>query len=267
LTTPPAHEPPPTYTAPPQPRALLVLSLMLLIGLVLVAVALFADVAQISTPPTFTPPRPTNTPDVGAGIGVIPISPPLELTDYTFTRDDDSAFALHDLRGKYALLYFGYVNCPDYCPLTMDKFTVVKSRLGSRANQFNFVLVSVDPGRDTLQDIRAYLDRYDPSFIGLRLDNVTDIVDLSNEMGLYVNVPTDDGSSPNHAGHIMPGMSGASNLPTPIVPIQIESGYMVDHSSYAYLIDPQGRLRALFPFTLTADVMFDEIERVLTLDG
>jgi protein SCO1/2 len=88
----------------------------------------------------------------------------------TLTADDGRSFDLRaDTRGIVTLLYFGYTHCPDLCPLTMSN-TSVAMRMLPRADQarIRVLFVSVDPGRDTLARLRAWLGRFDPAFIGLR---------------------------------------------------------------------------------------------------
>ncbi|MFG2876208.1 SCO family protein [Streptomyces sp. NPDC048337] len=77
-------------------------------------------------------------------------------------------------KGKPTLIYFGYTNCPDVCPLTMSNIAVAKKAL-PKADQDNLqvVFVTTDPERDTPASLGAWLKAQDPSFIGLTGDFAT----------------------------------------------------------------------------------------------
>lgn len=236
-------------TTPRQPIAMIVLSLILLSGLIVISIVLISSFGSAAPAPTEMP-SPTNTPDMGSGAEIIPINPPQALTNFVAADANGDTISLSDLRGKWALLYFGYINCPDFCPLTMTEFVQVKSMLGERADQFNFVLVSIDPERDTPEALQTYLANFDPAFIGM-LGDLDTLRPLEAEYGLSILFP--DAGTP--AGNSMPGMDG-------IPMTAIDGGYIVDHTTYSYLIDPDGNLRAIFSFNTSAEAMIAEFERV-----
>jgi len=70
-------------------------------------------------------------------------------------------------RGKVVLLYFGYVNCPDECPLTMAHQKLALESLGDQARNVQVIMVSTDPARDTALALKQYMEHFDPSFLGL----------------------------------------------------------------------------------------------------
>jgi protein SCO1/2 len=72
-----------------------------------------------------------------------------------------------DQKGKVALIFFGYTNCPDVCPTTLTQFKKIRAQLGKSADRVEFVLITVDPQRDTPDRLRDYLAGFDPTFIGL----------------------------------------------------------------------------------------------------
>ena len=76
-------------------------------------------------------------------------------------------FELSTLEGHAVLVYFGYTQCPDECPLTLANARWAIEQLGERGERLDFVLVTVDPINDTPAVLRAYLDRFDTRFIGL----------------------------------------------------------------------------------------------------
>jgi protein SCO1/2 len=97
------------------------------------------------------------------GLEVDPIDmPALTLTDTSGATYDLS----RDSEGKVKLVYFGYTNCPDICPIHLSQLSAVLERAGSPAN-VEVIFVTTDPSRDTPQRMREYLDAYSQSFVGL----------------------------------------------------------------------------------------------------
>lgn len=71
------------------------------------------------------------------------------------------------LRGAPYLLFFGYTNCPDVCPMALSDLSFRIEELGTDAEALKVVFVTVDPGRDTIAHLREYLGYFDSRFIGL----------------------------------------------------------------------------------------------------
>jgi protein SCO1 len=119
------------------------------------------------------------------------------------------------------LLYFGFVNCPDECPLTMAHIKQALDALGSQAQKVEVVMVSTDPMRDTPQALGNFLGAFNPAFIG--------IPGSPEELtGIYKNYG-----------------------------VQVLDGGET-HSSYTYVIDQKGKLRLTFvPDTQPEDIVAD----------
>lgn len=93
--------------------------------------------------------------------------PPLKfaLTD----ADTGKTVTAADFRGKIVMLFFGYTNCQDVCPLTMSDTVRVFHIIGKKADDIRFLFVTVDPRRDTLPVLRKYTADFDAkNMIGLR---------------------------------------------------------------------------------------------------
>jgi len=73
-----------------------------------------------------------------------------------------------DYRGKVVVLAFGYTNCPDICPTTLANLTEVLGRLHDKAGGVQILFVTVDPNRDTLTPLKAYVEAFAPQIDGLR---------------------------------------------------------------------------------------------------
>lgn len=95
------------------------------------------------------------------------ISPPSPVAEIPLTDQDGQAFTLSSLRGKVVLLYFGYTNCPDECPLTMAHLKLAVDALGAKSKDVRVIMVTTDPARDTQAALKAWLGKFDPGFIGL----------------------------------------------------------------------------------------------------
>lgn len=95
------------------------------------------------------------------------IEPPWPAPELSLTDHNGKPFSMSAERGKVVLLYFGYINCPDECPLTMAHLKLALDSLGPRAADVQVVMVSTDPVRDTPQALKVFMERFDPSFLGL----------------------------------------------------------------------------------------------------
>jgi len=91
-----------------------------------------------------------------------PKAPNLALTD-----QDGRLFNLSGLQGKVILIYFGYTNCPDVCPVVMQKFADLYRALGGDSGRVALILVTTDPSRDNPQAMKSWLGRFDSRIIGL----------------------------------------------------------------------------------------------------
>lgn len=93
---------------------------------------------------------------IDAGIILLPQS--RAVADVTMTDQNGQPVQLDDLKGKWSLLFFGYTYCPDICPTTLAQLRQVKSELPKEAvDRLQVVLVSVDPNRDTPNQLKQYL--------------------------------------------------------------------------------------------------------------
>lgn len=108
--------------------------------------------------------------------------------DIALTDTGGASYALdEDATRPLTLVFFGYTNCPDICPTVMSSIAAAMHRLDEddRKN-VDVVFVTTDPARDTADVLKDYLDRFDPSFIGLTGD-LDDIVALAKPLAVYVS--------------------------------------------------------------------------------
>lgn len=160
------------------------------------------------------------------------IDPPRPIAPFALTRPDGDSFTAADLRGRWTLLTFGYASCPDVCPTTLALLDGVSRALPAPAPRVTFV--SVDPERDTPRRLGAFVAAFNPGFLGVTGDSAA-IAGLAGQLGIpYARVE-------------LPGSA---------------LGYVMDHSAAVLLVDPDGRLSALFTPPLEPTAMAEDIRRL-----
>lgn len=88
---------------------------------------------------------------------------------FKMTRASDGAtVTAENFKGRVVLLYFGYTHCPDVCPTTLADLGDVLQKLGKDRDKIRVLFVSVDPGRDSIEILKAYARSFGPEFEGLR---------------------------------------------------------------------------------------------------
>jgi protein SCO1/2 len=164
--------------------------------------------------------RATATPSLRAGTA---LPEPRPLAAFAFTDQRGQPFSRDNLRGRWTLLFTGFTNCPDVCPLTIASMAELRRRLAREDLQFLFV--SVDPERDTPEVIGRYLAHFDPGLVGATGPRA-DIERFTAGLGL--------------AQVVNPGVG---------------DDYTVDHSTAFVLIDPEARLAGYFSAPHVADAL------------
>ena len=153
-----------------------------------------------------------------------------QLTDHHGRTVSDT-----DLRGRFALIFFGYTQCPDVCPMTLLSLTEALELLGHDGDAIQPVFITVDPLRDTPEMIADYLSNFHPRFIGLT-GTRQQIASVERAFAVYAKAA--DGADKN-------------------------ANYLVDHTALAYLIGPDGAFRAFIQQTLSAAEMAEKIREHL----
>lgn len=119
---------------------------------------------------------------------------PTPLADVRFVDKSGEETHLSDLRGDFTVVFFGFTNCPDVCPLTLAMLAQARADIASRAPRFTprVLFVSVDPERDTPEKIGAYLDRFDAAFLGVTAPDA-ELEPLLKQLGVAVEREHDHG--------------------------------------------------------------------------
>jgi len=90
-----------------------------------------------------------------------------EAMEFSLTSHTGAPFALHQVRGKVVLVFFGFTHCPDICSPTLARLAAAMGELGERRDQVRVLFVTVDPERDTPAQMGEFLARFGPGFVGL----------------------------------------------------------------------------------------------------
>lgn len=151
--------------------------------------------------------------------------------DVTLTATGGATVRLSEWRGDVVLVFFGYANCPDVCPLTMARLAQIYRKLGE-PKELQVVMVTVDPERDRPELLERYVQRFHPDFVGLT--------------GTQSMIAT--ASSRFYVGSI-----GADANPDG----------RVSHSSHVTLVDPRGRMRLIYNQDKIGDALRQDLTRLL----
>jgi protein SCO1/2 len=162
------------------------------------------------------------------------IDPPKPAADFTLSSSDGTPFRLSQQRGDTVLLFFGYTHCPDICPTTLYDFSQIEARLGAEAEDLRFVFITVDPKRDSLDVLDAYVSAFDADIVALG-GSMEELQPVWDAYGVY--------RQDNDAGSA--------------------GGYFVDHTARVYVINPEGDLRLTFPFGMEPEAMADDLRHLL----
>ncbi|WP_251358838.1 SCO family protein [Kangiella sp. TOML190] len=124
-----------------------------------------------------------------------------------------------DFIGHWSIVFFGFTTCPDICPTTMMDMNQVQKGLDQKFQQdTQFVFISVDPERDTVEKLASYVPAFNPEFIGLTMDLKQTRAVTKNLGVAFMKTPSHDGNPDN---------------------------YLVDHTARWFIVDPLGRRFAL----------------------
>jgi len=169
-----------------------------------------------------------------------PIPQHLQNMGGNFTlQSADGAVALQDFRGKVVLVYFGYTNCPDACPMTLANWARAFEQLSeNERSRVQGMLVSVDPARDTPETLKEYTTYFHPNIIGVTgsEEELREIVSLYRS---DFDIKNEDDSE----------------------------HYSVAHMSFVYVIDPNGELRDLLAHESFPEEIVKSLRHVLRVAG
>jgi protein SCO1/2 len=163
------------------------------------------------------------------------LQPPKPIDDFSLASTDGSQYALSAHKDKFVVLFFGYSNCPDVCPATLVQLQQMVQKLGPDAGKVEVAFVTVDPERDTLDALKAYLAQFNTAFVGLRTADQAQLKALTGQFGIYYEL-------------------GANDPHT--------SGYPVMHTSSLLVVNQMG-LKAVFSSDTSAADMAADLQELI----
>jgi len=155
---------------------------------------------------------------------------PFQLVDHRGKRFDNTS-----LQGHWTFLFFGYTHCPDVCPTALSVLNGVAQRLSDTGASTHFAFVTVDPERDTPEQLDRFVTYFNGDFIGVTGEESA-IEQLAGQLGV-LSMRVEQGT-------------GAD-------------GYLVDHTASVFLIDPAGRYLAVFTQPLDAEAISTDFRTML----
>ena len=164
------------------------------------------------------------------------LTPSRAMPDFSLIDQQGRMFGTANLRGHWSMLFFGYTNCPDFCPTTLTTLAALQKRLRAVKAPVRpqVIFVSVDAKRDTPAQLAKYVPYFDPEFIGLTAADQPSIEALAKKLGVAVIIrPTADGN------------------------------YTVDHSAALFVVDPQARLAAILTGPFSAGDLQSDFLRIV----
>lgn len=141
-----------------------------------------------------------------------------------------------DFRGRYMLVFFGYTYCPDICPAAMGRASEVVAMLGDRADRVVPIFISVDPARDTPDQLKAFASFFDPRLVALTGSEAR-IAEVVTAYRVYHAKVAQEGDDAD--------------------------AYLIDHSAITYLMGPDGSFVTHFGHQTSADAIAARLRQLL----
>jgi len=165
------------------------------------------------------------------------LAPARPLADFSLIDNQGRSFGAANLRGHWSLMFFGYTDCPDYCPTTLTTLAALEKQLRAAKTVVppQVIFVSVDAKRDTPAQLNQFVPNFDPEFIGLTAASQPAIEALAKKWGVAVDIQY------------------AAN-----------GNYIVDHSTEIFVIDPAGNVAAILTGPFTVDALQSDFRRIVT---
>jgi protein SCO1 len=152
----------------------------------------------------------------------------------SLTDQNGQPRTLADFKGKVTVVFFGFTQCPDVCPMTMAELAQVKTSLGKDGERVQGVFVTVDPERDTAAVLKTYMSGFDPSFVALH-GSPEEIAATAKEFKVFYAK----------------------------VPGKAEGSYSVDHTAGSYVFDARGKVRLFIRYGSGAEALAADLKTLL----
>lgn len=172
---------------------------------------------------------------------------PRAVADFELLDQQGNSFTQAELAGHWTLVFFGFTSCPDICPLTMTELAQFSRRFSEQEGieTPEVLFVTVDPDRDGVEEVAAYMSRFDESFTGLTgMD--ADIREVAAQF--FVTYSSDE-SDEMHGAHPQP--------------VSNPDDYGVSHNAHVSLVNPLGQLHSVIRPPIRSEVLLELYPRLI----
>ncbi|MBI2316266.1 MAG: SCO family protein [Betaproteobacteria bacterium] len=152
--------------------------------------------------------------------------------DFRLPDADGRERSLAEFRGKYVMVFFGFIYCPEVCPTVLYSAAQARKALGADGERIQVIAITLDPERDTPAQMKEYAAAFDPTFIGLRGDLDRTKAVAKEFRVFFQKVP-------------------AGNT------------YTIDHTAFTYVFDPEGRLRLALRHQQTTEEIVADLRTLM----
>jgi protein SCO1 len=154
--------------------------------------------------------------------------------DFSLPDTDGKLRTLADFKGKVVIVFFGFAQCPDVCPVTLAEIAEVKKQLGTEGDKVQTVFITVDPERDTPEVLSAYVKSFGKDTVALR-GTLEQTQATAKAFKVFFTK----------------------------VPGQTPGSYNIDHTAGAYVFDTQGRVRIFSRYGAGVPALVHDIQLLL----
>ena len=152
---------------------------------------------------------------------------------FSLTAPDGTEVTERSFPGEWLLIYFGYTFCPDACPTALSAISEALDEIGPLADRFQPIFITVDPERDTAPVLAGYVKVFHPRLIGLG-GSAAQIAAAAKDFHVFYQV--------RQLGN---------------------DEYAIDHSSYIYVVDPDGNVAELITGNVPGHPVAAELKRLV----
>ena len=196
-------------------------------------VALFVATLLLAALPALV--QPAGVQHVPAPQDAAPLMPRYLLMDV-----QGRAVTQEDFRGRFQLVTFGFISCPDVCPTTLLEVKQILEALGDRASRLQPVFITVDPARDTREVLREYTAAFDTRILGLT-GSAELVRRAADSFRVQYEIVREPGAAPDN--------------------------YTMNHTAGMVLLDTRGRFLARFPYGMAVRDISERIRAVMAGEG
>ena len=156
-----------------------------------------------------------------------------EIDSYGLYTHRGNLFEIDSILNSPTIFFFGFLNCPDICPNTLSEISDIIVKLGDKRKKIDFLFVTVDPERDTISNMRKYLDNFNENIIGIT-GNEENLKKFLKSMHVYYEKV-----------------------------FISEDFYTIDHSSQMYIFEKNGKFFGTISLNENQNIVFEKIKSVI----